>query len=415
METQIQSKLDSQDRLFDVEKVEALLRNVRSVSDLTKPGGFLQEIMKSTVERIMKAEQEHYLGYPEHEKSEKRRENSRNGYSKKTLKTSSGDVEIDVPRDRNSEFEPQIVKPYEKVDRTLEEQITGMYARGMSTRDIQSQLESFYGVDVSPSLISKITDNVLDGIVTWQSRPLEDVYAVVFMDAIHYKIRTDGKVQSKAAYTVMGIDLSGQVDVLGLWLSENEGAHFWMSVLTDLKKRGVSDILIACIDGLKGFPDAIGSVFPHTEVQLCVVHQIRTSLRYLASKYQKEFLADLKTVYKASSLELAEAALDSLEDKWSTKAKISVQGWRQNWANLSTFFRYPEEIRRMIYTTNAVEALHRQFRKVTKTKGSFPTDDSLKKMLYLATLDLKKSFRHKRDWPVILGQLKNVFGDRIKN
>ena len=238
------------ERLFDVSKVEALLRDVKSVGDLTKPGGVIQEMIKSTVERILQGEQEHHLGYPAHEKATERRANSRNGYSRKTLKTSAGDVEIEIPRDRDGSFEPQIVKSYERTDTTLEDQITGMYARGMSVRDIQSQLESFYGVDVSPALISKITDKVLEGINEWQSRPLEDVYAVVFLDAIHYKIRLDSKVVSKAAYTVMGIDLQGKVDVLGLWLSETEGAHFWLTVLTELKKRGVRDILIACVDGL---------------------------------------------------------------------------------------------------------------------------------------------------------------------
>lgn len=409
-----QHEAPSGERLFDVSKVEAMLREVKSIGDLTKPGGVLQEMMKSTVERILKAEQEHHLGYPAHEKAVAKRPNSRNGYSKKTLKTSAGDIEIDVPRDRDGSFEPQIVKPYEKKDTTLEDQITGMYARGMSVRDIQSQLESFYGVDVSPTLISKITDKVLEGITEWQNRPLEDVYAVVFLDAIHYKIRVDSKVVSKAAYTVMGIDLSGRVDILGLWLSESEGAHFWLTVLTELKKRGVQDILIACVDGLKGFPEAIESAFPKTQVQLCVVHQIRSSLKYVGARHQKEFVADLKEVYRAPSREIAEAALDRLESKWSDRARSAVAGWRDNWANLSTFFDFPEEVRRMIYTTNAVEALHRQFRKVTKTKGSFPTDEALKKMLYLATLDLKGSFRNKRDWPIILGALKIVFGDRIQ-
>lgn len=413
MENQIVPQ-SSTERLFDVSKVESMLRDVKSLSDLTKPGGVLQEMMKSTVERIMKAEQEYHLGYPAHEKSSGKRKNSRNGYSKKTLKTSSGDVEIDVPRDRDGSFEPQIVKPYEKKDTTLENQITGMYARGMSVRDIQSQLESFYGVDVSPTLISKITDKVLDGINEWQNRPLADVYPVVFLDAIHYKIRQDSKVISKAAYTVMGINVQGQVDVLGLWLSENEGAHFWLSVLTELKKRGVKDILIACVDGLKGFPDAIESVFPETQIQLCIVHQIRSSLRYLGYKHQREFIGDLKEVYRAPSRESAEVALEALETKWSVRSPLAVRGWRENWNHLSTYFDYPEEIRRMIYTTNAVEALHRQFRKVTKTKSSFPTDESLKKMLYLATLDLKGGFRNKRDWPVMLGALKIVFGDRVR-
>lgn len=398
---------------FDVSKVEEKLKNIKSLSDLTGPNGVIQEIIKGTVERILKAEQEVHLGYEPYKKGDRSQANSRNGYSKKTIKTSSGEVEIDVPRDRRGTFEPIFVQKNQSFDPDLEKRVVSMYARGMSTRDIASQLQEFYGTEVSPALISKITDKVLDGIATWQARALSDVYAVVFMDAIHYKIRQDAKVISKAAYTCLGVDLDGRVDVLGLWIAEAEGAHFWQSVLSDLKGRGVKDILIACVDGLKGFPEAIETIFPKTMVQLCVVHQIRTSLRYMASKYHKEFTADLKEVYRATTLENAEAALEKLDEKWSSRCPAAIATWRAHWTNLSTFFLFPEEVRRMIYTTNAVEALHRQFRKVTKTKGAFPTDDSLKKMLYLATLDLKGSFRSKREWPVMLGQLKLVFGDRI--
>lgn len=322
-------------------------------------------------------------------------------------------MEIEVPRDRKGTFDPQFIQKHQSFDPDLEKRVVSMYARGMSTRDIQAQLHEFYGTEVSAPLISKITDKVLEGIHAWQSRALEDVYPVIFMDAIHYKVRQDGKVVSKASYTCMGIDLQGRVDVLGIWIAESEGAHFWQTVLSDLKTRGVKDILIACIDGLKGFPDAIENIFPKTMVQLCVVHQIRTSLRYLASKYHKEFTKDLKEIYRASTLENAEVALLKLEEKWEDRCPSAVMGWKTNWSNLSTFFVFPAEIRKMIYTTNAVEALHRQFRKVTKAKGSFPTDDSLKKMLYLATLDLKGAFRSKREWPVMLGQLKLVFTDRI--
>jgi putative transposase len=388
---------------FDVAKVTEMFKNVKCLSDLTGSNGIIQEMIKGTVERILKAEQENHLGYEPYHKEGKSKDNSRNGSSKKTLKTSSGEVEIDVPRDRNG-FDPD-----------LEKRVTSMYARGMSTRDIGQQLAEFYGTDVSPTLISKITDKVLEGVQAWQVRPLDDVYAVVFMDAIHYKIRQDAKVITKAAYTCMGINLQGQVDVLGLWLSENEGAHFWLTVLNDLKGRGVKDILIACVDGLKGFPEAIENAFPQTLVQLCVVHQIRTSLRYLGSKYHKEFMKDLKEVYRATTIEIAEMNLLKLDEKWSARCPSAVSGWRDNWVHLSTFFSFPAEVRKMIYTTNAVEALHRQYRKVTKTKGSFPTDDALKKMLYLATLDLKGSFRSKRDWPTMLGQLRIVFTDRIQD
>jgi putative transposase len=398
---------------FDTSKVEEKLKNVKSLSDLTGSNGVIQEIIKGTVERILQAEQEAHLGYEPYKKGKKKTDNSRNGYSQKTMKTSSGEVEIDIPRDRKGTFDPQFVQKHQSFDPDLEKRVVSMYARGMSTRDIGQQLAEFYGVEVSAPLISKITDKVLEGITEWQTRALEDVYAVVFMDAIHYKIRQDGKVISKAAYTCMGVDLEGKVDVLGIWIAEAEGAHFWQSVLNDLRTRGVKDILIACVDGLKGFPEAIETIFPKTMTQLCIVHQIRTSLRYLASKHHKEFMADLKEIYRASTLENAEAALAKLEAKWGSKCPAAVSTWRANWTNLSTYFLFPEEVRRMIYTTNAVEALHRQFRKVTKTKGSFPTDDALKKMLYLATLDLKGSFRSKREWPVMLSQLKLVFGDRI--
>jgi putative transposase len=407
------SKMEKEIAAFDVEKVQEMLKGVKSLSDLTGSNGVIQEMIKGTVERILKAEQEAHLGYEPYKKGEKSQKNSRNGYSSKRVKTSSGEVEIEVPRDREGTFEPQFIAKHQSFDPDLEKRVTSMYARGMSVRDIQAQLHEFYGTEVSAALISKITDRVLEGIQVWQSRPLEDIYAVVFLDAIHYKIRHDGKVISKAAYTCMGISIEGKVDVLGLWISENEGAHFWQSVLSDLKARGVRDILIACVDGLKGFPQAIEAIFPKTQIQLCVVHQIRGSLRYLASKHHREFVADLKEVYRADNAELAEGALVQLEHKWGSKCPHAVSGWRANWGNLSTYFQFPAEVRKMIYTTNAVEALHRQFRKVTKTKGAFPTDDALKKMLYLATLDLKGGFRSKRDWPVMLGQLKIVFGDRI--
>ncbi len=398
---------------FDVAKVEEKLKNVKTLSDLTGPNGVFQEMFKSTIERILKAEQEAHLGYEPYKKGDVESENYRNGYSKKKLRTSSGEIEIQVPRDRQGSFEPKFVQKHQSFDPDLEKRITSMYARGMSTRDIGQQLQEFYGTEVSPALISKITDKVLDGIQEWQARPLESIYAVVFLDAIHYKVRHDGKVVSNAAYTAMGINLEGKVDVLGLWLAESEGAHFWQAVLSDLRSRGVQDILIACVDGLKGFPEAIETIFPKTMVQLCVVHMIRASLRYLGTKYHKEFLKDLKDVYRSSTVDNAEGYLQKLEDKWGSKCPAAVNVWKSQWQNISTFFVFPEEVRRMIYTTNAVEALHRQFRKVTKTREAFPTDDSLKKMLYLATLDLKGAFRSKREWPVMLGQLKLVFEDRI--
>lgn len=400
---------------FDIDKVLEKWKRAKDLKDLNGPDGVLQEMFKGLIEKILKAEQAIHLGYEPYEKSDENQTNSRNGYSKKTLKSDSTGKEFDIqiPRDRDGSFEPQLIKKHQRFDPELERRITGMYARGMSTRDIQSQLEEFYGTDISPAYVSKVTDKILDGITEWQNRPLESVYAVVFLDAIHYKIRQDNKVISKAAYTAMGIDMDGKVDVLGIWIAESEGAHFWLSVLTELKSRGVDDILIACIDGLKGFPASIENAFPKTQIQLCIVHQIRNSMRFVGTKHHKEFMVDLKLVYRAINREQAELALEKLIEKWGAKYPSAVHGWKSNWENLSTFFQFPAEIRKMIYTTNAVEAVHRQFRKVTKTKGSFPTDEALKKMLYLATIGLKKSLKAKRDWAMMLGQLKIVFEDRI--
>ena len=396
---------------FDVSKVEKMMENAKSFEDLTGPNGIMQEMFKSTIERILKAEQEAHLGYSPHADSGKNTGNSRNGYSSKKLKTSHGTVDIEVPRDRNGEFSPQIIKKNKAFDPVLEKQILGMYSRGVSTRDIQSQLKEIYGTEISASYVSIVTDHILEGVYEWQQRPLESTYAVVFLDAIHFKIRHEGKVSSRASYTCMGIDLEGNIDVLGLWISENEGAHFWQTVLNDLKERGVEDILIACVDGLKGFPEAIEAIFPKTQVQLCIVHQIRTALRFTGSKHHKELVKDMKLIYNASTLENAEKALENLEEKWTKHAPAAVTSWKNNWACLSTFFDFPQEIRKIIYTTNAVESLHRQFRKITKAKGSFPTDDSVKKMLYLTVKGLK--VRKKNNWATMLGQLKNYFGDRV--
>ena len=400
--------------VFDVSKVEEKLKNIKSLEDITGKDGLVQEIVKNTIERILKVEQEVHLGYEPYKKTDKEgQKNSRNGFSKKTIKTTSGEVEIEVPRDREGSFEPKIIEKRQSFDADLERRILGLYAKGMSVRDIGSHLGEFYGTEVSPSLISKITDSVLEKVSEWQSRPLPSVYAVVFMDAIFYKTRQDGKVKTKAAYTCLGIDLDGKSDVLGIWLAESEGAHFWLGVLSELKARGVEDILIACVDGLKGFPDAIESIYPKTQVQLCIVHQIRNSLKYVGFKNQREFLSDLKTIYRAETVKLAEENLLKLDEKWGAKYPIVIQSWKNNWSRLSTFFGFPQEIRRMIYTTNIVEGVHRQLRKVTRNKTSFPTDQALSKMLYLAVQGLIKDMRVKQNWPQMFGQLKIIFGDRV--
>lgn len=399
--------------LFDVKKVEEKIRNAKGIEDLTGRDGIIQEIIKSTVERILKAEQEAHLGYEPYQKKNKQIRNSRNGYSQKTMKTSSGCMEIEIPRDREGAFDPQFIKKHQSFDPDLERRVLSMYAKGMTVRDIGSHLKDFYGTEVSAPLISKITDSVMELVKEWQSRPLERVYAVVFMDAIVYKARLDNKVVNKAAYTCLGIDLEGKSDILGIWIGDAEGAHFWLNILTELKSRGVEDILIACVDGLKGFPEAIAHIFPQAQIQSCILHQIRNSLRYVGSKHQKEFMGDLKAVYKAPSLQAAEDGLDKLEEKWKDRYWVVISSWRNNWTYLSTFFNFPQEVRKMIYTTNAVEGLHRQFRKVTKSKTIFPTDDSLLKMLYLASQDACKKMRAKQNWALMLGQLKVIFGERV--
>jgi transposase-like protein len=331
------------------------------------------------------------------------------------LKNDNGEIEITIPRDRNGEFDPVIVKKYERTIGPIEDKIISMYAKGMTTRDIQSHIQELYGLDVSATLVSNITDKIVHTATEWQSRPLESMYPIVFFDAIHYKVKDESKkVVSKAAYTCLGVEVSGRKDLLGLWVGEAEGANFWLSVLTELKNRGVKDILIACIDGLKGFPDAINTVFPKTEIQLCVIHQIRNTLKYIASKDQKEFMKQLKPVYSAPTEQAALENLNQLEDTWSKKYSLALKSWRNNWSNLATFFKYPEEIRTVIYTTNAVESVHRQFRKVTKTRSIFPNDDALIKMLYLAYRDLSKKWTMPiRNWPIVLSHFSIIFEERL--
>lgn len=405
---------NDQEPLFDAEKIEHLLKNVKSLEDLTGKDGVFQQLFKKTIDRILTAEQEKHLGYEPYKRPRNSsRVNSRNGYSKKTLKTSSGDITIDVPRDRDGTFEPQFIGKHQRTDPDLEKRVISLYSKGMTVRDITAHLSDVYGTEVSAALVSKVTDNVMEEVRLWQQRPLEKMYPVVFLDCIFYKVRHDNKVINKASYTALAITKAGTIEILGMWLAETEGAHFWLSVLTDLKTRGLEDILIACVDGLKGFPEAIENMYPQTQVQQCIVHQIRNSLRYVGSKHQKEFLADLKTVYQAPTLSVAETNLDLLAEKWGERYPIVTKSWQANWVHLSGYFTYPPEIRRMIYTTNIVEALHRQFRKVTKSKAIFPTDQSVTKMLYLAIRDIESKSRCKQNWATIVGQLKIVFGDRI--
>ena len=388
-----------------------LAKECRSMDDIHEK---LKELFKETLQQILEAEMEEHLGYPKHDPSGNNSGNSRNGYSKKNIKTRFGNTEIDIPRDRNGEFEPQIVKKYETTSNQLEDQIIAMYAKGLSTRDIEKHMQDIYGIDISPTMVSKITDKILPMITEWQSRPLERIYPIVFLDAIHFKVRQDSRIVNKAAYSVLGITLDGHKDILGIWVGEHESAKFWLNVLNELKNRGVEDILIACKDGLTGFSDAINAVFPQTELQLCVIHQIRNSLKYVPYKYKKEVMADLKRIYQALTLEEAEFAFEEFKEKWGHKYPIIVRSWENNWLELTAYFKYPHPIRKMIYTTNIIEGYHRQLRKVTKTKTAYPNDEALIKIVYLATMDIyKKWTKPLKDWTSSISQFAIYFSDRL--
>jgi transposase-like protein len=398
-----------------IEQLKADLSKAKNYEDLMGKDGAIKKLIAKSLEQMLESELTEHLGYERYSPNGKNSGNNRNGKSHKTLRNDNGEIEISVPRDRNGQFDPVIVKKYEKTIGPIEDKIISMYAKGMTTRDIQSHITDLYGLDISPTLVSNITERIVDLAKQWQNRPLEKIYPIIFLDAIHYKVRNDSnKVTSKAAYTCLAIDMEGKKDLLGLWVSETEGANFWLNVLTELKNRGTEDIFIACIDGLTGFPDAINTVFPKTEIQLCVIHQIRNTLKYVASKDQKQFMAELKEVYKAPTEEAALINLDRLEENWGKKYTLAIRSWRNNWNNLATFFKYPDEIRTAIYTTNAVEAVHRQFRKVTKNRALFPNDDALKKMLFLAYRDLSKKWTMPiKNWAVILSNFSIYFQDRF--
>jgi len=399
-----------------IEQLQSDLSEAKTYEDLMGKDGAIKKLMAKALEGMLDAELTEQLGYEKHSPIGKNTGNSRNGKTKKTLKNDNGEIELSVPRDRNGEFDPVVVKKYDRTLGPIENKIISMYAKGITTRDIQSHIEEIYGLQVSPTLVSNITEKIVSIATTWQNRPLEAVYPIVFFDAIHYKVRDEGKVVSKAAYTCLGIDINGHKDLLGLWIGESEGSNFWLSVITELRNRGVEDIFIACIDGLKGFPDAINSVYPATEIQLCIIHVLRNTLRYVATKNQKEVARDLKAVYSAPTEEAGLAELEKVEEKWIKKYPLPLKSWRQNWNNIATFFKYPEEIRKMIYTTNAVEALYRQFRKVTKSKSLFPNDDALKKMLYLAYRDLSKKWTMPvRNWAFIISHFSIIFENRFTN
>ncbi len=377
---------------------------------LGKDGAFAP-LLKQFLESALEGELDEHLDEDERSKG-----NRRNGTSKKTVKSSDGSFELETPRDRESSFEPEIVRKRETIlADNLEKKIIGMYGLGMSLRDISGHIKEMYDTDISAGTLSTITDRVIPQIKEWQSRSLDEVYCIVWMDAMHYKVREAGKVESRAVYNILGITTEGKKELLGMYISENEGANFWLSVLTDLQSRGLKDILIACIDNLKGFSEAISSLYPATEVQSCIVHQIRNSLKYVASKNQKEFMADLKMVYKAPSKDSAEENLKALADKWEKKYPVVINSWNNNWHKLSTYFKYSESIRKLIYTTNAIEGFHRQVRKVTKNKTAFTNDMALLKLIYLAQLNISKKWTQPlHNWGLTISQLSIIFGDRLK-
>lgn len=396
---------------FDITKE---LEKCKTIEDLMGKNGVMKRMVKEMTERLLESEMNEHLGYEKHESSGRNSGNSRNGTSEKTVRSDFGDIPLGIPRDRNGEFSPQLVKKGQMDISSFDEKIISMYGKGMTTRDIQDHITDLYGIEISPGTISNITDKVMSVAAEWQSRPLASLYPIVYFDAIHYKVRENGKIVSKAAYTALGIDVYGKKDILGIWIGEAEGAHFWLGVVNELKNRGIVDILIACVDGLKGFPEAITTVYPTVEIQLCIVHMIRNSLKFIGSKNQKEFMKQLKTVYKAPSEKGALDALDDLELTWGDKYPIVIKSWRTNWANLATFFKYPEAIRRIIYTTNAVEGLHRQFRKVTKNRSIFPNDEALQKMLYLASRDITKKWTMSvPNWSLAISQLSIMFEGRL--
>lgn len=390
---------------FDFQKA---LKAIQSGQPLMGKEGVLTPLIKNLTEAALEGELESHLG-------QEIIANRRNGKTQKTIKSLNGNFELNSPRDRAGTFSPKLVKKHQTtLNDEIEQKIIALYGLGMSYKDISTHLQDIYGIEVSAGTLSAVTDKIIHTVKEWQARPLESIYPIVWLDAIHYKIREDGKVLSRAVYTILGVNFEGRKEILGLYISENEGANFWLQVLTDLSNRGVNDILIACVDGLKGFPEAIETIFPATEVQLCIVHQIRNSLKYVGSKNRKEFMVDLKRVYKASNKDLAESELDVLEDKWNDKYPIVIKSWRNNWERLSQYFKYPEDIRRIIYTTNTIEAVHRQFRKLTKTKGAFPNQNSLLKLLYMGIQNASKKWTMPiQNWSLTISQLAIFFEGRL--
>jgi putative transposase len=398
-----------QEKAVSDELIDELLKQGRKPEDIQS---LLKQLTKAVVERAMQAEMKEHLGYEKHDPVGANSGNSRNGVTRKTLRGEFGEVEIATPRDRNGEFEPQIVRKNQTRWTGFDDKILSMYARGMTTREIQGHLEEMYQVEVSPSLISEVTDGIMEQARAWQNRPLEPFYGVVFLDALYVKMRHDGRVENRAVYVALGINLEGRKEVLGLWTSANEGAKFWLNVLTELRNRGVKDVYLVCVDGLKGFPQAIESIFPQAQVQLCIVHMVRASLNYVTWDTRKKVVADLKPIYKAATADEAERQLDEFAKKWPCYPAI-VRLWRDRWEQVIPFFAFPEEVRKVVYTTNAVESLHMSLRKIIKTRGSFPTEEAAIKLLYLALMKAASKWQTVQSWKQMLNYLDTFCSDRI--
>ena len=394
------------------------VKKCKTIDDVMGRNGLIQRLVKDVLENILEAEMEEHLGrykYERNNSDNNEDKNYRNGHSEKNLRSSFGDVDLSIPRDRKGKFEPQIVKKYETVCTELDKKIISLYAKGMSTRDIEAEIEDLYGITLSPSMISKITDKVMTGAIEWQNRVLDDVYPIIYLDAMYFKVRSNGRIVNKAVYICLGYNLDGYKDILGIWVDEAEGAKFWLGICNDLKNRGVKKVLIACMDGLKGLPLAIQTVFPNAAIQTCIIHQIRNSVKYIASKDKKEFMRDLKCVYKALTEQMALSQLDNLKGKWGQKYGVVIDSWYSNWDKLSTFFDFSPQIRKMIYTTNALEGFNRQVRKYTKTRTIFPTDESLNKAVYLATMEIIQKWSQPRpNWGSTLAELYLMFEEELK-
>jgi len=398
-----------QDALLD-----ELLKNYREPKDILGEHGLLKQLTRRLVERALEAEMTAHLGYEPHSAEGRGSGNSRNGKGSKTIQTETGEYAIEVPRDRNGSFEPQLVPKRQRRLEGFDEKVLALYARGLSTRDIQGHLEELYGVEVSPMLVSNVTDAVLEEVKAWQSRPLASVYPILYFDALFIKSRQEGPVKNKAVYLALGVDLQGEKELLGLWLAETEGAKFWLSVFTELKNRGMQDCFIACVDGLKGLPEAVEAVFPETQVQLCIVHKVRNSLQYVPWKERKAVAKDLRTIYGAATLVEAELALERFAEQWDEKYPVIAQSWRADWTRLTVFFDYPPEIRKVIYTTNAIESLNASLRKLLKKRGAFPNDEAIVKVIYLGLKKVEKKWTMPiQDWKRALNHFAILFGDRV--